>query len=167
MRRRTVAIGVSLMSALVVIARASDQAPPAAQVAIAFDAASIKQNTSGAATSFVGRQPGGRFAAMNATLGEIVRYAWQLQPFQTQGGPPWLETDRWDIAAKLATMLAPTTGQADETIRAVQNLVEDRYKLVAHRDTQELAIYALVLARADGRLGPEMRRSTLDCATLM
>jgi len=160
-------MGASLMSALVMIARGSGQAPPTPQVAIAFDAASIKQNTSGAITSFVGRQPGGRFAATNATLGEFVRYAWQLQPFQLQGGPPWLETDRWDIAARLATIPAPASSQLDETIRAVQNLLEDRFKLVAHREIRELATYALVLARADRTLGPEMRRSTLDCATLM
>jgi len=36
-------------------------------------------------------------------------------------------------------------------------------KLVAHVEQRERDTYALVLARSDGRLGPTLKRSTLDC----
>ena len=39
----------------------------------------------------------------------------------------------------------------------------DRMKLVAHVEQREKDSYALVLARSDGRLGPELKPSTLDC----
>jgi len=39
----------------------------------------------------------------------------------------------------------------------------DRMKLVAHVEQRERDVYSMVLARADGRLGPELKKSTLDC----
>jgi uncharacterized protein (TIGR03435 family) len=45
----------------------------------------------------------------------------------------------------------------------LRNLFADRFKLIAHRELRETPVYALVKARADGGLGPRMRRSTVDC----
>ena len=44
----------------------------------------------------------------------------------------------------------------------LRSLLEDRFRLSAHRETRDLPIYALVLARADGRLGPRLRPTTSD-----
>jgi uncharacterized protein (TIGR03435 family) len=50
----------------------------------------------------------------------------------------------WDIVAK---------GESDPTFERMMAMMEtllaDRFKLVTHRDTHELPIYALVLARPD------------------
>jgi len=44
-------------------------------------------------------------------------------------------------------------------------LLADRFKFAAHYETQQRPIYTLVLARADGRLGPQLRHIDIDCAT--
>jgi uncharacterized protein (TIGR03435 family) len=45
----------------------------------------------------------------------------------------------------------------------LRSLLEDRFKLKSHRETPELQRYALVLARKDGALGPQLRRAPVDC----
>lgn len=47
----------------------------------------------------------------------------------------------------------------------LRSLLEDRFRLAMHRETREVPIYALVVARSDGRLGPQIRRPATDfCA---
>ena len=47
-----------------------------------------------------------------------------------------------------------------------ESVPDDRFKLVVHTETRELPIYALVLARRDGKLGARIRPSTFDCLAL-
>src|SRR5258708_37290450 len=74
---------------------------------ISFDAASVKQNKSVEAGSYVGRQPGGRFNAQNASVCELVVYTYPLQSFELVGGPSWMDSERWDIGAKLDSAVHP------------------------------------------------------------
>lgn len=45
----------------------------------------------------------------------------------------------------------------------IRAMLEDRFKLTTHRETRELPVYNLVVARSDGRLGPNLKKSALDC----
>jgi len=133
---------------------------------VAFEAASVKVNKSGDNSTSVGPRPGGRFSATNAPLALLITMAYRLQPFQVQGAPDWTRTDRFDISAKLDgdPPLAPLTGsEPDRMTLALRTLLADRFKLGTHWETQELPIYALVPARADGKLGPNMHPSSTDC----
>ena len=40
----------------------------------------------------------------------------------------------------------------------LQSMLEDRFKLVVHTEQREMRFRALVLSKADGRLGPYMKR---------
>jgi uncharacterized protein (TIGR03435 family) len=46
----------------------------------------------------------------------------------------------------------------------LRRLLAERFRLAAHNETRELPIYALVMARKDGRMGPRLRRTDADCA---
>ena len=46
----------------------------------------------------------------------------------------------------------------------LRTLLADRFKLVMHKETKELPIFELVLARQDGKLGPQLRPAAVDCA---
>jgi uncharacterized protein (TIGR03435 family) len=46
----------------------------------------------------------------------------------------------------------------------IRTLLEDRFSLKTHWEQRQLPIYVLVVARGDGRLGPQFRRSLIDSA---
>jgi uncharacterized protein (TIGR03435 family) len=139
---------------------------PAAQAPVSFEAASIKQNLSGESSVSVGPQPGGRFRAINTPVALLVAMSYQLQPFQVQGLPAWTRSDRFDIVARMVgDPPRPPVGSAepDPITLALRTLLADRFKLSSHWETQDLPVYALVLARTDGKLGPNIRPAAVDC----
>ena len=139
---------------------------PVGAQTVTFEVASVKERTAPTDGSFVGRRPGGRFAAENAPLREIVEYAYELQSFQLLGSLTPLESPRWDITATLGATAAAQAGP-DATIQAVRALLADRFGLAAHRDMRTLPVYALRLARADGAMGPGLKKSDTDCPALI
>jgi uncharacterized protein (TIGR03435 family) len=131
-----------------------------------FEVASVKQNKSGDAFMRIGGPPG-RFNATNMPLRQLVQIAYQIQPFQVEGGPSWIGSDRFDIVAKTDGNLPPPTPGVPGPIQLMmRTLLADRFKLVVHHETKEQSIYALVMARADGKLGPQLKKSETDCAAL-
>jgi len=97
--------------------------------------------------------PGGRISAINVTLKMLIARAYGLQGFQLSGGPGWADTVRYNIEAK------PDTPVENEWKEMLQTLLVDRFQLAFHRETKELPIYVLVLAKKDGKLGPGMVES--------
>ena len=43
------------------------------------------------------------------------------------------------------------------------NLLKDRFQLTTHLETREQPIFNLVIARADGRLGPDLKPTPAEC----
>jgi uncharacterized protein (TIGR03435 family) len=139
---------------------------PALAPAISFEAASIKPNTSGESNTSVGPRPGGRFVGTNVPVALLITIAYQLQPFQVQGAPAWLRSDRFDINARLEGDPPPSppgSSEPNPVMLALRTLLADRFKLSTHWEMQDLPIYALVRARADGKLGPNIRPAAVDC----
>ena len=147
--------------------RAQSAAPAVANQA--FEVASVKPNKSGDGRIFFQMQPGGRFTATNVPLRELIRFAYGIQTFQLVGGPDWIGSERFDIVAKAEGDLPPSPlgGSPGPMQMMVRTLLVERFKLAVHNETRDLPVYALVMARADGRLGPQLRASQVDCAALM
>ena len=84
-----------------------------------------------------------------------VRLAYGLREFQMVGGADWVDTERFDIQAR-----GPQGAVESEAPRRLQSLLAERFVLKVHRETRDRPIYALVLARANGSLGPRLRPSS-------
>ncbi|HEX4275009.1 MAG TPA: TIGR03435 family protein [Bryobacteraceae bacterium] len=90
---------------------------------------------------------GARYDLRKATMLDMIRVAWGVDPQVVLGGPNWLEFDRFDIAAKAPPASSP------ETVRLMlQSLLADRFKLVLHKDTRPLPAYALALGKSKPKI---------------
>jgi len=164
----TVAVCVGLALATCELALLRAQAPPPGGDKPKFEVASVRQNTADDGKVMIGIQPGGRFGAVNVPLWDLIRQAYAVQRTQIVGAPDWTETTRFDIVAKAEGDI-PRAGPGapiGPLNFMLQDLLEDRFKLRAHRETREMPIYALVPARSDRQLGAGLRVSTVDCAAM-
>jgi hypothetical protein len=146
-------------------AQLSSQAPNP-NVPLHFEVATVKPNKSNKPGGSMRREPGGRLTATNMPLRQLITFAYQVTPLQLAGGPGWIEAERFDIVAKLEgdpPPVAPGLGP-DHAMLAMRTLLADRFKLKVHRESRELEVYALVMARPGGSPGPGLKRSTQDCS---
>jgi uncharacterized protein (TIGR03435 family) len=136
---------------------------------LAFETASVKSNRSGGDEQFIQRAPGGSLRVVNMPLRQLIVFAYQIQGFQLEGAPDWSTAERFDIEARpgqdLPAVALPASGP-DPMRLMLRTLLADRFKLVVRKETKELPIFELVLARPDGKLGPQLRRATTDCSAL-
>jgi uncharacterized protein (TIGR03435 family) len=81
----------------------------------------------------------------------LLMTAYQVEPWQISGGPVWMETDRFNIAANAPGESAPTPEQVRQML---QTLLADRFQLKLHREKKEGPVYALVVDRKGPKLTP-------------
>jgi uncharacterized protein (TIGR03435 family) len=115
--------------------------------------------------------PGGVFSATSVTVRELVEYAYQRHAFdhrEVKGGPAWIDVERFDITARAG---GAHTVDADASFREawsmIRGLLANQFRLKVHEADSSRAVYALVLARSDGTLGPKLRRTDADCGAVM
>ena len=116
-----------------------------------WDVASIRPNRSGATDSNLDSAPGGRLTATNITVREMVRLAYGVKDYQIERAPGWLDSDRFDINAKAASLKRTNLEEEQALIRA---LLEDRFRLATHRATKQDSVYLLVIAKTGPKLAP-------------
>jgi uncharacterized protein (TIGR03435 family) len=106
----------------------------------AFESATVKPTAPDArGGTGVRNYPGGRLAAENMTLRDLLAFAWKVQRFQVTGEPAWADSSHYDISAKAAGNAGP-----DKLRGMLQPLIEDRFKVTLHRETRDLPVYALI-----------------------
>lgn len=164
---RTVAVRYLLLGALVLSADAPAMArtTPEQNVDL-FEVASIRPNKIGGIRRPIRRLPGGRLEAVNVALRDLIHYAYALTRFAAVEGTSSVLDERFDVIAT-AGQDWPTAPRFGPFNMALQRLLAERFQLTVHRDTRTTPGFALVLARQDGRLGPQLRPSAVDCALLL
>lgn len=118
-----------------------------------FEAVSIKPNKSGDSRANFHPSPGGRLSATNVTARSLIQWAYGIRGFQLSGEPGWVDSERFDVAAKADgnpryDFLKP------ELETMFQAVLADRFKLAIRRETKELAVYSLVLAKNGPKIYP-------------
>jgi uncharacterized protein (TIGR03435 family) len=83
----------------------------------------------------------GLFRCGGATLGQLLRWAYGLSSYQFEG-PASLDSDKYDIEATI-----PPGARNEQVKLMLQNLLVERFGLVVHRETREMPIYELVVAK--------------------
>ena len=163
---KTMPLVVTLVLTITCVGRAQSPAAskPVAQERLTFEVASIRRNVSGDQGAQIRVQPGGQIVVTNNSLYNLIRNAYGTQRYEMVPGPQlpsWIDSDRWDILAKLP----PDAPEREEQMQLrLRSLLEDRFKLDARREVREMPIYALVIARGDGQLGSQMKQSNDECA---
>jgi len=152
---------VTFVSITAVVLQAQSPVDKAAR----FEVASVRRNAtpSPVGISGAGGGPnigvrGEHFVATNQVLRGIIRYAYQLAPFQQIEGASPLLDDRFHINA-----VVPAGSSPDLPRLMLQTLLAERFTLRVRWTTRDQLVYELVAGRRDKRLGPQLKPSTRDC----
>jgi uncharacterized protein (TIGR03435 family) len=84
----------------------------------------------------------GRYEIRNATMSDLIRFAYGFDADKILEGPNWLELDHFDISAKV-----PDDTSADTRKLMLQSLLSERFKLVVRKENRPLPTYALIAGK--------------------
>ena len=122
-----------------------------------FEVATIKATKPGSGPggySF----PSGGFKATNVSLQTLVEAAYHIGDDQISGAPKWLNSDRYDVEAKMdasaAADLQKLNREEQDVARQqmLQAFLADRLQLTIHRESKEFSVYLLVVAKNGPKL---------------
>ncbi|MEI9972687.1 MAG: TIGR03435 family protein [Ignavibacteriota bacterium] len=120
-----------------------------AQSQSTLDVASVKLSRNAVSDSNVDSVRG-RLTASNITVKELIRLAYGVSDYQIARTTKWVESQRFDIVAKSAGDAAGLEG----TKALVRELLADRFQLRLHRETKQMTVYLLVVAKDGLKLTP-------------
>jgi uncharacterized protein (TIGR03435 family) len=121
----------------------------------AFDVVSLKPSAppdgTGRAVGFSGG-PGSkdpiRFSGFNLALGHLLARTYGMQSYQLDP-KIWLATERYDLTAKV-----PEGATREQIPLMLQAMLEERFKLKAHREIRLAPGYELVVSKGGHKLRP-------------
>jgi uncharacterized protein (TIGR03435 family) len=143
--------------------RAQSQGQNAASSKTVFEVASIKPDKYASRLLGFGWFSPARFKATGVTTQLLIREAFGIQDEQLSGAPHWIDSERYDVDAKVDRSVADELEKSslDQRIageqRILQALLADRFKLTFHREMKEFQLYALVIAKN----GPKLHEAKL------
>lgn len=128
-----------LLAAMCYLAQTASTTP-------AFAVTSVKRNTSG--NNGINNKFGPNSVRWtNTSLETLVEWALELRDYQLIGAPAWMSSERWDVEGKSDD---PTGWDAKRDMLA--SLLRDRFQLQVHRETRQLPIYRIEIAKGGPKL---------------
>ncbi len=140
-------------------------APSAAAAPVyRYEVVSVKPCNPGTTGGYTMNTPDG-YKATCALLIILIDYAYGIHYVeQLPGAPSWISSERFDVDARMDVPVAEALQKMSKDDRALareqmlQALLADRFKLVVHRETRVLPVYALVI----GKNGTKLKASKPD-----
>jgi uncharacterized protein (TIGR03435 family) len=96
--------------------------------------------------------------AQNSTIQSLINEAYGTQDFQIIGSPSWLNSEMYDMEAKMDGSVSDALQKLSPAERKLarqkmlQAILVDRMKLIIHRDYKESAVYNLIVERSGAKL---------------
>jgi uncharacterized protein (TIGR03435 family) len=122
-----------------------------------FEVASVKPLPASTRTRARYRPDPTRFSGDFSVL-DAVTFAYQIEQTRIVGAPEWATAERYEINARTGPR---KPGDIQSMMR---HLLADRFALKVHPERRPIPVYALLLSRSDGRLGPTLQRVERDCS---
>jgi uncharacterized protein (TIGR03435 family) len=177
-KRLLIACGLVGLSALIVFSTASathggvpSQAQDAGMIKFEFEEATIKPSNSdsgpGNMSPVRAMTLNAGFIATNVTLMDLIRAAYGIEgglgvdDGRVVGAAGWVTSDRFDVDAKIDRPVADAMWRLKLEQRTLQSqqmlqaLLAERFKLTVHRDSKDLPVYVLSVAKS----GPKFREA--------
>lgn len=139
----------------------SAQQQPSNNATLTFEIASVKlrgPDQRGGSLPF--SISGSRLTVSGMTLTFLICLAYDIQRYQLIGGPGWIDTEYYDIAAKAEGQDTLTMERARPMLQA---LLSDRFHVKIQRETRDLPVYALVI----GKNGSKLKEGTADSTPMI
>jgi uncharacterized protein (TIGR03435 family) len=148
-------LAVGLMNASPARAQSQTQSTPPTAPKLEYEVATIKLNRSAIPPAVMTTDDG--IDIRNIPLGILLGVALGVSNDRITGGPEWL-SDRYDVSAKFDADVADALKKLNPLDRRaarqrmLQALLIERFKLAIHRDTKELPVFLLVVAKGGPKL---------------
>ncbi len=139
---KPILILIAMAGGLITIAGA--QAP---ETRPTFEVAAIKPSKASNDGTNIRSDPNGTLRVENATLKDLIRFCYQVGNDQISGGPKWFDVDRFDVLAKPESRARP-----EQVLQMMQRLLAERFQLVLRRESKEVKVYQLVVAKNGHKL---------------
>jgi uncharacterized protein (TIGR03435 family) len=152
MVRALAGVVLSALLSAPVVAAAADAAP-------SFEAADVHASPYRRFPDMdQGSLRGDRYVLRQATMVDLIATAYGVDQSSVQGGPNWLERDRFDVIAKAPAGTPPATLKL-----MLKSLLAERFKLVIHPGDKPLPAYVLSAGKGKPKLKEAEGSGAADC----
>lgn len=122
-----------------------------------LDMAKLQAQVASGKMPRMGEHVDGLLAEYNyLSIKDLMQIAYKVKPYQITG-PDWLGTLRFDISARM-----PEGSKKDDAAKMLRTLLDERFQLKLHRETQEHPVFALVVSKD----GPKLKDSPATNAAI-